>query len=72
MSFQIGFSVKKIDTIMAMKRLVECVNAAHVTYMITEYEETDRILVFLHTPPSKFTFNVFLYSIEILEKNIEY
>ena len=53
------------------KGLEDCINVAHVAYMITVSQKSDRILVFLHTPSSKLTYNVPLYIINIIEENIE-
>ena len=46
-------------------------NVAHVTSMTSVSQQSHSILVFAPTPSSKFNYNVTLYNIDILEKNIE-
>ena len=70
MSFQIGCSVEKSVTIRAKKGLEDCVNVAHVTFLIILSQQFDSILVFLHTPPSEFPYDIPLYSIDIIEQKI--
>ena len=58
MSFQIGCFAEEWVTIKARNCLKECVNVAHVKYMFIVSQQSDSILVFLHTPPNEFTYNV--------------
>ena len=56
--FQIGCSFEESITIRATKGLEDCANIVHVTYMIILSQQSDSILVLLHTPPSQFTKNI--------------
>ena len=70
-SFQIGCSFEEIVTIRATKGLEDCVDIAHVTYMVLVSRQSDSVFVFLRTPPSELTYDVPLNIIDILEKNFE-
>ena len=71
MSFQIGCSVEENVTIRTTKGLEDCVEVAHKTYMINVSQQSDKMFVFLHTPPNEFTYSVPLYNMDIIEKKIE-
>ena len=70
-SFQTGCYIEESVTIRATIGLEDCANVAHVTYMKIVSQQSDSILVFLHTLPSEFTYIVPLYNVDIIEKNIE-
>ena len=71
MSLQIECSAEESVTIMATKRLKDCFNVAHKTYMIFVSQQSDSIVVFLHTPSSKFSDNVAIHNIDSIQHNVE-
>ena len=71
MMFQFRCSVEKRVTIRASQGSEDCVNVAHVTYMFFVSQQSNRNLVFQHTPSSEFTYTVHLYNIDIIEKDIQ-
>ena len=53
------------------KRLKDCNNVVHLTYMIIVPQQSDSIVVFLQTSPSKFSDNVTIHNIDIIQHNFE-
>ena len=70
MSLQIECCVEESVTIRAIKAFWDCINVAHAKYMIIVFQQSDSIVVFLHTPPSELTYNVPLYNINIISISI--
>ena len=71
MSLQMECSVEKSVTIRVAKRLEDCINVAHITYMINVPQQSDSIVVFLQTSPSKFSDIVTNHDIDIIRHNVE-
>ena len=69
MSFQIGCSVEENVVIRASKRLEQCIDIAHVAYMIIVPQKSDDKPVFLHTPPSEFTYNFFIHNVYFIKES---
>ena len=65
MSLQIERSVEDSVTIRTTKSLKDCINFAHITYMIIVPQQSDSIVIFLQTSPSKFSDNVTIYNSNI-------
>ena len=49
----------------------DCINVAHITYMIILSQQPDSFVVILHTSSSKFSDNVSIYNIYVAKQNIE-
>ena len=71
MLFQIESSVEESVTIRTTKRLKDCISVAHITYMIFVPQQSDSIVLFLQTSPSKFSDNVTIHNIDIIQHNVE-
>ena len=69
MSLQVECSAEESVTIRTMKRLKDCINVAHVTYMIIVSQQSDSVVIFLHTSSSKFSDNVSIYNINVVKQN---
>ena len=66
--FQIGCSVEKRVAIRAKKGLEHSTDVAHVAYMIIVPQQSDSIPVFLHIPPSEFTYNFSIHNVYSIKK----
>ena len=71
MSLQIENSVEESVTIRTTKSLKDCINVAHITYLIILPQQSDSIVVFLQTYRSRFFDNVALHNIDIIKHNVE-
>ena len=71
MSLQIECSAEESVTIRTTKSLKDWINVAHITYMIIVPQQSDSIVVFLHTSSSKFSDNVAIHNIDIIQENVE-
>ena len=71
MSLQAECSVEKSVANRATKRLKDCINVAHITYMIIVPQQSDGIVAILHNSSSKFSGNVSSYDIYVLKQNIK-
>ena len=71
MSLQVDCSVEKSVTIRTAKRLKAGINVAHITYMIIVSQQSDKIVVLLHTLSSKFSDNVSIYNIYVVKQKFE-
>ena len=66
--FQIGCSVGKRVAIRAKKGLEHSTDVAHVAYMIIVPQQSDSIPVFLHIPPSEFTYKFSIHNVYSVKK----
>ena len=71
MSLQIECSVEKSVAIRAAKRLEDCINVVHVAYVVVVSKQSHSIFVFLHTSSCKFSDNVPIHNIYIIQQNVE-
>ena len=71
MSLQTEGSVEKSVTIRTAKRLEDCINVVHVAYEVVVSQQSHSIFVFLHTSFSKFSDNVAIHNIYIIQQNVE-
>ena len=71
MLLQVECSVEKTVTIRAKKRLKDCNNVAHITYMIIVSQQSDSIVVFLHISSSNFSDIVSIYHIYVEKQNTQ-
>ena len=71
MSLQIESSVEQIVTIRTTKSFEDCINVAHKTYMNNVPHQSDSIVVFMQTSPSKFSDNVTIHTIDIIQHSVE-
>ena len=71
MSLQVESFVEESVRVRATKRLVGCINVAHITYMIIVFQQSDSIFIFVTTSSSKFSNNVSIYKISVAKQNIE-
>ena len=68
MSLQTECSVEESVTIRAVKRLEDCINVVHVAYMVVVFWQSLTIFVFLHTSSFKFSDNVPIHNIYIIQE----
>ena len=71
MVLQFERSAEESVTIRATKILKDCINFAHIKCMIIVFQQTDSIVVFLHTSSSMLSDNVSIYNIYVVKQNIE-
>ena len=71
MSLQIECSAEKSVAIRAAKRLEACINVVHVAYVVVVSQQSHNIFVFLHTSSSKFSDNVAIHNVYIIQQNVE-
>ena len=71
MLLQIECSVEKSVTITAAKRLEDCINVVQLAYVVVVSEQSHSIFVFLHTSSRKFSDNVAIHSIYIIQEKVE-
>ena len=71
MSFQGGCLVEESVTISALKGLEHCINNADVANVIIVSQQSDSILVFLHTSPSGFTYDFSVDNVYFKKKNVQ-
>ena len=71
MSLQIESFVEESVTISTTIILKECINVAYITYMIIVPQQFDSIVIFLQTSLSKFSDNVTIHKIDIIQHNVE-
>ena len=71
MPLQIECSVERSVTIMTAKRLEGYINVVQGTYAIVVSQHSHSIFVFLHTSSSKFSDNVAIQNIYIIQQNVE-
>ena len=69
MSLQIECSVEKSNTIRAAKISKNCLNVAHVAYVVVVSQQSHRIFVFLYTSSNKITDNVPIHNYYIIEQS---
>ena len=69
MSLQIECSVEKSVTIRTTKRLENGKNVVHVAYVVVASQQSHSIFALLYTSPSKFTGNVAIHNIYIIQQN---
>ena len=65
------FSVDKGVTIRAAERLESWTNVVHVAHVVVVSQQSHRIFVFLYSSSSKFTDNVPIHNIYIIQQNFE-
>ena len=70
MSLHIECSAEETVTIKTTKRLKDCINVAHITYMNNVSQQSGSIFALLHTSSSKFSDNVSIYNIYVVKQNI--
>ena len=58
-------------TIRATEGLQECIDVAHVALMNIVSQQSDSFLVFLHTPPSKFTYVFSIHKVYFIKENVQ-
>ena len=71
MSFQNEGVFERSVTIRAAKRFKGCINFVHVAYMVVLSQQPHSIFVLLHTSSSKFSDNVTIHNIYIIQQNVE-
>ena len=71
MSLQLECSAEKSVKIRKTKSLKDCSIVAHITYIIIVPQQSDSIVVFLHTSSSKFPDSVAIHNIEVKQHNVE-
>ena len=68
---QIDSSAEESVKIRETKRLKDCINVAHTTYMILASQQFDSIVVFLQTSSGKFSDNVAIHNIDNIQEIVE-
>ena len=71
MLLKIECSVEKSVTITAAKQLEDCINVVHVAYVVVVSQQSHSIFVFLHILSCKFSDNVHIHNIYIIQENVE-
>ena len=71
MSLQIECSDREKVTVRAAKRLQDCINVAHVVYVVVVSWQSHSIFVFLHASASKISDNVPIHNIYIKQQNVD-
>ena len=71
MSVQIECSIEKGVTFRAAKRLEDCINFAHVAYMVVISQQSQSILLLLHTSSSKDFDNIPIHNIYMNQQNVQ-
>ena len=66
-----SLQVEKSVTIRALKRLEDCINVVHVAYVVVLSLQSHSIFVILHTSSCKFSNNVFILNIDIMQLSVE-
>ena len=72
MSLQIEWSSDENVTIRLTKRLQDCINVAHIAYMIIVSQQSGGIFEFLDISFSKFSDNVSVYNSYVVIHNIDW
>ena len=71
MSLQNECSIEKGVTIRAAKRLEDCINFAHVAYMVVISQQSQSILLLLQTSSSKVFDNIPIHNIYKNQQNVQ-
>ena len=49
----------------------DCINVAHITYVVIVSQQFDSVVVFLRTSSTEFSDNVSIYNIYVAKQNTE-